>query len=101
MPLPKSNTYTINDIYALPEGQRAELIDGQIYDMAPPSPMHQKLVYQLSRTIGNYIEKKGGACEVDTGPFVVFVKENEKKYVEHDISVFFFQAEDGIRDKGM
>ena len=57
MPLPKSNTYTINDIYALPEGQRAELIDGQIYDMAPPSPMHQKLVYQLSRTIGNYIEK--------------------------------------------
>ena len=39
MPLPKSNTYTIDDIYALPEGQRAELIDGQIYDMAPPSPM--------------------------------------------------------------
>ena len=30
MPLPKSNTYTIDDIYALPEGQRAELIDGQI-----------------------------------------------------------------------
>lgn len=44
MPLPKSNTYTIDDIYALPEGQRAELIDGQIYDMAPPSPMHQELV---------------------------------------------------------
>ena len=42
MPLPKSNTYTIDDIYALPEGQRAELIDGQIYDMAPPSPMHQE-----------------------------------------------------------
>ena len=60
MPLPKSNTYTIEDIYALPEGKRAELIDGQIYDMAPPSPMHQELVQQLSRTIGNYIEKKGG-----------------------------------------
>ena len=44
MPLPKSNTYTIDDIYALHEGQRAELIDGQIYDMAPPSPMHQELV---------------------------------------------------------
>lgn len=24
MPLPKSNTYTIEDIYALPEGKRAE-----------------------------------------------------------------------------
>ena len=51
MPLPKSNTYTIDDIYALPEGQRAELIDGQIYDMAPPSPMHQELVMELSATL--------------------------------------------------
>ena len=38
MPLPKSNNYKIEDIYSLPDGQRAELIDGQIYDMAPPSP---------------------------------------------------------------
>ena len=48
MPLPKSNNYTIEDIYALPDGQRAELIDGQIYDMAPPSYLHQKLVMELS-----------------------------------------------------
>lgn len=30
MPLPKPNTYTVEDIYLLPDGQRAELIDGQI-----------------------------------------------------------------------
>ena len=42
MPLPKSNNYTIEDIYSLPDGQRAELIDGQIYDMAPPSPFQQE-----------------------------------------------------------
>lgn len=35
MPLPKEHLYTIDDIYALPDGQRAELIDGKIYDMAP------------------------------------------------------------------
>ena len=35
MPLIQERTYTTEDIYALPEGQRAELIDGQIYDMAP------------------------------------------------------------------
>ena len=29
MPLPKEHSYTIEDIYALPEGERAELIDGQ------------------------------------------------------------------------
>ena len=28
MPLLKEETYTIDDIYALPEGERAELIDG-------------------------------------------------------------------------
>ena len=28
--------YTINDINALPEGTRAELIDGQIYDSLYP-----------------------------------------------------------------
>ena len=33
MPLPKSNNYTIEDIYSLPDGQRAELIDGQIYNI--------------------------------------------------------------------
>lgn len=32
----KESIYTIDDIYALPDGQRAELIDGQIYNMAPP-----------------------------------------------------------------
>ena len=51
MPLPKEHSYTIEDIYALPEGERAELIDGQLYNMAPPSYMHQRLVMELSGTI--------------------------------------------------
>ena len=40
MPLPKEHTYTIKDIYALPEGERAELIDGQIYMMGAPTYLH-------------------------------------------------------------
>ncbi len=35
--LAPQKTYTIDDVYALPNGKRAELVDGQIYDMAPPS----------------------------------------------------------------
>lgn len=87
MPLLKNDIYTIDDIYALPEGQRAELIDGQIYDMAPPSPLHQELVQQLSRTIGNYIENKNGSCKVYPAPFAVFIKDDATNYVEPDISV--------------
>lgn len=87
IPLPKSNTYTIDDIYALPEGQRAELIDGQIYDMAPPSPMHQELVMELSATLRDYIKKNGGPCKVYPAPFAVFLNEDDRNYVEPDISV--------------
>ena len=43
MALHQEVTYTIEDIYALPDGQRAELIDGRIYDMAPPNTRHQML----------------------------------------------------------
>lgn len=43
MPLPKEHICTIDDIYALPDGARAELIDGQIYNMAPPSRIHQRI----------------------------------------------------------
>ena len=34
--LAQEKFYTIDDIYSLTEGSRAELIDGQIYYMAPP-----------------------------------------------------------------
>ena len=44
MPLPKESHFTIDDIYALPEGERAELIDGNIYYMAPPSRKHQEFL---------------------------------------------------------
>ena len=33
--LAQEKHYTIDDIYSLPENSRAELIDGQIYYMAP------------------------------------------------------------------
>ena len=36
----KEETYTIEDIFALPEGERAELIDGKIYYMTPPNTRH-------------------------------------------------------------
>ena len=48
MPLPKEQTYTSKDYWNLPESRRAELIGGQLSDVAPPSFKHQKLISQLS-----------------------------------------------------
>lgn len=87
MPLLRKQCHTIEDIYALPEGQRAELIDGQIYDMAPPKRIHQKLVNRLCQTITNHIDSKDGGCEVYPAPFAVFLNADDKTYVEPDISV--------------
>ena len=87
MPFSKENTYTTDYIYSLPEGKRAELIDGVIYDMAPPNRLHQKLVMNLSAEIRNYIKKNNGSCEVYPAPFAVFLNKDDKTYVEPDISV--------------
>lgn len=87
MPLLKPTFYTIDDIYSLPDGVRAELISGEIYDMAPPNPLHQELVMELSATIRNHIKDKKGICKVFPAPFAVFIKNDKKNYVEPDISV--------------
>ena len=87
MPLPKEELYTIDDIYALPEGERAELIDGHIYYMAPPSRTHQKISMELSSLIREYIRTNKGKCEVYAAPFAVYLDEKTNTYVEPDISV--------------
>ena len=87
MPLLKNDQYTSEDYWNLPEGTRAELIDGKLYDMAPPSRIHQEISYQLSRVIGNYIAEKGGNCKVYPAPFAVNLDADDKDWVEPDISV--------------
>ena len=87
MSLPLERIYTTADIYALPDGQRAELIDGQIYYMAPPNRRHQRFVSKLNQSIANYIDSHNGSCEVYPTPFAVFLNEDDKNYVEPDISV--------------
>ena len=54
--LKKEKIYTIDDIYSLPDGERAELVDGQIYYMAPPNRLHQKISGYLHNEIYNYIK---------------------------------------------
>lgn len=92
MPLPSEKRYTVDDIYALPEGQRAELIDGQLFYMAPPARKHQDIVVELSSIIKDYIRNHAGECKVYPAPFAVFLgtkegDENRSDYVEPDISV--------------
>lgn len=83
----KERIYTIADIDALPEGQRAELIDGRMYMMASPSLNHQNMLVWLSVEIFNYIKSHKGKCRVVPAPFGVFIKKDDRNYFEPDISV--------------
>ena len=79
--------YTIDDIYALPDGERAELIDGRIYYMTPPKTKHQRILSYLHFEIVSYIRAHKGTCEVFPAPFAVFLFADDKKYLEPDLSV--------------
>ena len=83
----KLESYTIEDIYSLSDGQRAELIDGQIYYIAPPSWGHQVISRKLHQAIANYIDSNKGKCEALAAPFAVFLNADDETYVEPDISV--------------
>ena len=86
MPLLK-NHYTSEDYWNLPEGERAELIDGKFYDMAPPSRIHQRLVSKLTSIIDQYISDHHGPCQVYPAPFAVNLDADDKDWVEPDVSV--------------
>ncbi|MEY8378262.1 Uma2 family endonuclease [Lachnospiraceae bacterium 56-18] len=87
MALAQQVNYTIDDIYALPDGQRAELIDGQMYMMSPPNTNHQRISYSFARKVSDYIDRKKGNCEVFLAPFAVFLNQDNVNYVEPDISI--------------
>ena len=91
MSLPQwAHTYTVDDIYALPNGQRAELIDGQLYMMAPPTRKHQQILLSVSRKIADYIDKNNDSCDVDIAPFAVFLNADDKN--EHQCRLLIWKA---------
>ena len=98
MPLPQKQVYTSEDYWNLPEGQRAELIDGKLYAMAPPNRIHQELVMGLSAAVRQHIKDRRGDCKVYPSPFAVNLTANDKVWVEPDISVIC--DKDKLSDRG-
>ena len=93
MALPaKQLNYTFADLLGWDDPQRAELIGGEIFMMAPPSRVHQRISVELTRQLANFLEGKG--CEVYAAPFAVRLfageestPENTDTVLEPDISV--------------
>lgn len=96
--LAQEKFYTVDDIYSLPDGQRAELVDGRIYYITPPGRKHQEISGELFGIIREYIRSKNASCRPYIAPFAVFLSEDNRNYVEPDISVIC--DPDKLNDKG-
>lgn len=83
----KSSTYTSEDYWSIPDGERAELINGKFYELPTPNTIHQLLVGELSCAIHNYIDSIRIHDELIISPFAVNLTSNNQIYVEPDIIV--------------
>ena len=80
--------YTMDDIRALPEGIRAELIDGKMIFMATPNRTHQRINGGMYLAAANYIRDTGKDCEIYIPPYGVFLHADESEYFEPDLTIF-------------
>lgn len=62
---------TADDSRNLPEGQRAELIDGELWNMAAPSRVHQHVQMQVSTAFNSLIQEHDSEYRVYGAPFDV------------------------------
>ena len=83
----KQGKYTIEDYYALPDDVRAELIDGEIYDMSAPQVAHQVLLGSLFNRLSEFIKRKGRQCLPLVAPVDVQLDMDDKTMVQPDILV--------------
>ncbi len=97
MPQPRVRG-TAQDYWSLPEGVRAELIDGELWDLASPSRKHQRIVLETSAQIRNHILDNGGSCQVYPAPFAVNLFADDTVFVEPDVSVVCDR--DKLSDRG-
>ncbi len=84
----KQGEYTIDDWYALPDGVRMELIDGCLYDMAPPTSVHQylggQIFYQIEKAM---LTADNRHCLPLMSPIGVQLNKDKKNMLEPDVIV--------------
>jgi Uma2 family endonuclease len=83
--------YTYADYAQWPEDERWELIEGVAYAMTGPLRIHQEIVSELGRQIGNYLQ--GKPCKIYVAPFDVRLPRqdeadaNVETVVQPDLSI--------------
>lgn len=93
VPIPsEKGKYSFADYLMWDEGERIELIEGQVFNMSPaPSLRHQQVLRELATAFSNFLQGKD--CEVFFAPFDVRLFGEDKQdseienVVQPDLSV--------------
>jgi Uma2 family endonuclease len=83
----KINLTTIEEYEAMPENERAEVINDELKMMSSPSRVHQEILSLLHFKIYSYITQRKGGCKVFPAPFDVMLSEKPLNIVQPDIMV--------------
>jgi len=83
----KNDNKTIEDYLNLPEGIRVELIDGNFYDLAAPSNIHQCISMAITNVFSQFIDSNNGSCIPFAAPADVQLDCDDKTMVQPDIFV--------------
>ena len=84
---PRQGSYTLADYLALPDDQRAELIDGVFYDMSSPSMPHQLIGGDIYAILKAYIKSHKGDCIPFAAPADVQLDMDSRTIVQPDVMI--------------
>lgn len=98
----ETKKYTYEDLLGIDDGNRYELIDGQLYLMSSPTTQHQEIVGAIYAQLYSYLI--GKKCKVFVSPLDVClsgVRNPKKEYNVLEPDVMVVCDESKISDKGI
>ena len=91
---PRQGRYTVQDIRALPDEIRVELIDGVIYDMTAPKRIHQDLLLEIAIAFRKCISEAESDCKVTIAPRDVRLFGDDRHMYQPDILITCDKSKD-------
>lgn len=82
-----SHVYTLKERESFPESRRTEIIDGVLYDMAAPTPVHQDIAKEICRQIDDCIHRHHSECRSYLAPTDVCLDCDEYTVIQPDVFV--------------
>ena len=84
--VPKTR-HSVEDYYALPDDIRAELIDGQYYQMYAPTYVHQTIILEMAAQVRDCMKEHSMPCRVFCSPIDVQLDCDRWTMVEPDLII--------------